>query len=96
MEIKIILKRNTTVYRFVDGEYKNSKWLYLIITENNVLLENLEETILLAAGVSFVQIDSKGILDKIYEITKNPEVYISGLNAISQGSEREILEKLLS
>jgi len=50
---------------------------------------------LLVADPKLVQIEHKSLLERIYELTNNPDVLLSGIEAIKEGEERNILMKLL-
>jgi len=50
---------------------------------------------LLVADAKLIQIENKSILERIYELTNNPDVLLSGIEAIKEGEERMLLTKLL-
>jgi hypothetical protein len=75
--------------------HKGIIWTNLVVTDNCVILENSDDTILLASDVKLIQVESQSIKDCIYEITGNPDVLLHGIKAIDEGKEREILSKLL-
>jgi len=97
LTIKITtLRGDTQVYDIVQNRYKGKVWTYITITENNVFLENAEETFPIAVDAMLVQISVKDIKRRVYELTNNPDVLLFGANAIKEGEEREILAKLIS
>jgi hypothetical protein len=50
---------------------------------------------LLVADAKLIQIENKSILERIYELTNDPDVLLSGIEAIKEGEERKILTELL-
>jgi len=96
IKIKTISARgDTQEYEFSAGSYKGKTWLYLTVSDGSVFLENTEETMLLVADAKLIQIENKSLLERIYELTNDPDVLLSGIETIKEGEERNILMELL-
>ena len=77
-----------------DGKYKSCYYSSLLLAENNVILQG-EETIIVHADAKFITLSIKSTKMAIAEIVGDNEIFITGSHAIPEGSEKEILEKLL-
>jgi len=75
--------------------YNNEQFQFITFTENTISLESADTMKLIANNAFIVQIEIKGIRQKIYELTGNADIFISGIDAVPEGKEREILAKLI-
>lgn len=78
-----------------NGFYNNEQFQFITFTENTVFLESIDNIKVVANNASLVQIEIKGIKQKIYELTGNGDIFISGIDAVPEGKEREILAGLI-
>jgi len=77
-----------------NGVYNGKKYDYVVFANGSIVLEG-EENTLLERSYKAVYITIKSILDKIADILQNDDVYLSGIDSIPTGAERELIEKLL-
>lgn len=77
-----------------NGIFDNKKFTSAIITNNAIILEG-DENIVLENSISAIYINPKSIIDQLSEILQNDSIYLSGINAIAEGEERAIIEKLI-
>lgn len=78
------------------GVYQGKQYVNAIITNNSLLLEgDMENVVVISNSCIAIYITVKSIIERIADIMQDESVYISKMNAISEGKEREILEQLI-
>lgn len=77
-----------------DGVYKGRIYASLLLDNAHILLEG-DEIHVLSKNVGITIIETLSIKDRIAQILNNDSIYLSGINAVPEGREREVLEQLI-
>lgn len=77
-----------------NGGYKNKHFTNAVISDNAIILEG-DENIVIAPSSIAVYVNIKSVAGKIAGILQDDAVYLSKIDAIPRGREREVLEKLI-
>lgn len=77
-----------------NGLYNNKIYASLILSNDNIMLEG-DEIAVLAIKAKAVIIQVENIMMKLATLTGDNSIYTNGINAITEGTERELMTALI-
>jgi len=83
-------------YILKDGKHINGKtYSSLMIIDEKVALKGGIDTLLISTEAKIITVTVKSSIEKASEILNDTNIFMSGIDAIPEGQEREILAAIL-
>lgn len=97
LSVMIHEKDNTVSSREIvirNGKYEDQYYTSILLTENNIILQG-PVPLLISTEARYITLHVKTIKEFIQEVTGSPDVFITGIHAIPEGAEKEIISAIM-
>ena len=82
-------------FKIKNGDYEEEKFTHLIMTGNTLILEGAVNRVLFSNVVA-VYLENTNIIDQLYQITKDDNIYIDKAAFLINCNADDLLKRLLS
>jgi hypothetical protein len=95
LTLTVVTAKGTNKIEILNGFYKNRQYTTLTLIDKTLVLSDNTGDVVIASDIVMLSIYLHRVRDHVSRILGNQDVYLYGINAVPEGKEREILEKLL-